>query len=251
MMERIALRIFGIYPLLLVGDPGVWDRWVWLRKNLLRGNVRTLDAGCGSGGFSLGAARLGNVVVGLSFDERNNSAASNRSRILGLENQTHFFKQDLRRLAEVSPRLGLFEQIICCETIEHIKGDSQLLKDFSRILSPGGRLLLTAPYKFYRRLPGDSISDIENGGHVRWGYTHDEMKTLLAGAGLKLWEAGYVTGVISQLIIRLERVISFKVPHRIVWVLLFPLRAFTILDPILTGLLHYPRLSIGVVAVKE
>lgn len=251
MLKKNTLKLFGVYPTLLVGDSGVWDRWVWLRRNLLRGNVRTLDAGCGSGAFSLGAAKLGNVVTGLSFDTRNNSTANERAKILKLESRAHFLQQDLRELARVRNELGTFDQIICCETIEHIKNDEQLLKNFSELLKSRGKLLLTAPYKFYRRLPGDGISDIEDGGHVRWGYTHEEMATLCSRVGLKILKSGYATGFISQSIIRLERLGSALLPHRIVWAALFLFRFFTILDPLITPLLNYPYLSIAVVAVKE
>lgn len=251
MIKKIVLKFLGFYPALLVGDSGVWDRWVWLRRNLIRGNVRTLDAGCGSGAFSLGAARLGNVVTGLSFDARNNFTANERAKILKLESRARFLQQDLRDLAQVRNELGTFDQIICCETIEHIKNDELLLKNFFELLKSKGKLLLTAPYKFYRHLPGDGISDVEDGGHVRWGYTHEEMGALCSRAGLKILKSEYATGFISQQIIRLERLGSAVLPHRAVWVVLFPLRFFTILDPLVTLVLGYPYLSIAVVAVKE
>ena len=81
----------------LFGDACVYDRWDWLRRRLLPGPVRTLDAGCGSGAFTLGAAKLGNQAVGLSFDKNNNAKATHRAKLLGLSNVT-FMTLDLRQL---------------------------------------------------------------------------------------------------------------------------------------------------------
>ena len=51
--------------------PG-WDFGARARRKLeryfLSGNIRTLDAGCGNGGFSLVACELGNRVVGINLD---------------------------------------------------------------------------------------------------------------------------------------------------------------------------------------
>src|SRR6476646_5828223 len=61
------VRILGWRLLLVTGDPCVLDRWLWLRRHLRPGPLRTLDAGAGNGAFSMYAARLGNRVVAASF----------------------------------------------------------------------------------------------------------------------------------------------------------------------------------------
>ena len=66
-MSDTVLRTLGWRSLLINGDPCVLDRWLWLRAHLLGGKLRTFDAGCGNGGFSIYAAHIGNEVVAASF----------------------------------------------------------------------------------------------------------------------------------------------------------------------------------------
>lgn len=251
-MENILVRLIGYIATIIHGDAAVFDRWRWLRKNLKRGNnIRTLDAGCGSGAFAIYAARVGNDVVGISFDERNNMIATERAKILNVKN-IRFMTGDLRAFDVLQRDLGTFDQIICFETIEHIMGDKKLISDLASCMRPHGRLLLTTPYKNYHHFPGDEITPVENGGHVRWGYTHGEMRLLLEGAGFKVVKEDYITGFISQLLIRVERLlVRAHIPSKLVWLVLFPFRIFQVFDRPLTNLMRYPYLCIGVIAVKQ
>lgn len=247
-MKNLALRIFGIALAVLFGDPAAFDRWWWLRHRLRRGDLRTLDAGCGSGALTLYAARAGNDAIGISFDDRNNRVATERTRLLGIT-RVKFMTGDLRKLNTFASSLGIFDQIICFETIEHIKDDRKLLHDLASVLHPDGKLFLTAPYERCR-LPGDGISDVENGGHVRWGYTHESISALMRDVGLQLVEFDYVTGIISQMLIRWYRLLSRVVDFRIAWALIFPFRILAIFDPLVTKFMRHPYLSVAVVAEK-
>lgn len=254
MNEHILIKVIGYLATVLHGDAAVFDRWLWLRKNLRRGSLRTLDAGCGSGAFALYAAKIGNEVVGISFDERNNKAAKERANILGISN-ARFITGDLRELDSMKGDLGLFDQIICSETIEHILGDRKLIKDLSDLLRPEGRLLLTTPYKNYsKRLLGDDkvpLSTYEDGGHVRWGYTHEELEQIFNEAGLSVSKKNYVSGIVSQLNIVLYRILQSKINYKIAWILCFPFRALVIFDSIITKIVKFPRLSVAVVGEKK
>ncbi|MBI2278870.1 MAG: class I SAM-dependent methyltransferase [Candidatus Brennerbacteria bacterium] len=253
-MENLLVKIFGHIGTVLHGDAAVFDRWRWLRKNLRHGQLHTLDAGCGSGAFALYAAKIGNEVVGISFDERNNGVAQARAGILGFTD-ARFVTGDLRRLDEFASSLGEFDQIICFETIEHILGDRKLIKDLSDLLRPGGRLLLTTPYKHYsKRLLGDDkvpLSTHEDGGHVRWGYTHEELERIFNGAGLSVVRKDYVSGIISQLNIVLYRILQSKINYKIAWGLSFPFRILVVFDSLVTELIGFPHLSVAVVGEKK
>lgn len=43
---------------------------------------------------------------------------------------------------------GIFDLCLCSEVIEHLKGPEILLKEISRVLKVGGKLILTTPNKF-------------------------------------------------------------------------------------------------------
>lgn len=248
-MKNTIIKLFGLIPLVLFCDPTSFDRFIWLRNHLQSGPFRTLDAGCGSGTFTLYAAKLGNDAVGISFDKRNNSTAQERAKLLGIQN-AKFIEWDLRNLSELSNDIGLFDQIICFETIEHIMDDRKLIFEFSRLLNSGGCILLTAPYKYYNHLFGDKLSEVEDGGHVRWGYTHEEIKNIFADCDIEIEVQEYISGFIPQRLCNLERILS-KFVGRLAWLIVFPLRVFTWLDKPLTWVLRYPYFSIGVVGIKR
>lgn len=249
--KHLLVRAIGYPATLLHGDSAVLDRWLFLRRHLASGSLRTLDAGSGSGAMSIYAAKRGNQAIGISLSARDNQVAGERARILGLSN-TQFVTGDLRQLDTVAASWPAFDQIICFETIEHIADDRKLLRDFAAILKPGGILILTTPYKNYHPLPGDKLSETEDGGHVRWGYTHEEMRELLNAVGLEVRVEEYITGYFSQLLMRFQRtLVMHRVPDKIAWLLILPLRILRVLDPLAARIKKYPALSIGVVAVKK
>lgn len=248
-MSDALVRVVGWPATILHGDAAVFDRWRWVRDNLAAGPVRTLDAGCGSGAFSLYAARRGNRVLGLSFDRENHDKAVRRAAMLGLTN-VEFRVGDLRRLDEFGGELGTFDQIICLETIEHILDDQKLVTDLAARLNPGGRLLLTTPYKHYKPLLGDRLSEVEDGGHVRYGYTRDELEALFTRAGLAVEREEYLSGWVTQRLINLFRRLG-RVSPALGWALTLPLRAGQAVDRPLTNALSYPYLSVALVGVKR
>lgn len=246
-MSNALVKLLGWRATILHGDPAVVDRWRWLSQHLVAGDLATLDAGCGSGAFTLYAGKIGNRATGISFDEANMAKARARAEILGLD-RVHFLKGDLRELDRFE--LPPFDQVICCETIEHIMNDRKLLRDIAGMLRVGGRLLLTAPYKHYRGLLGDFVTPVEDGGHVRWGYTHDEFRTLLDEAGFQVESEAFISGVVSQQLANATRLLD-KIDTRLSWATVFPFRTLKVFDSVLTSLLRYPHLSVGVVATKR
>lgn len=241
-------RRLGWVAALLPGDPSIFDRWWWLRSRLRRGSATTLEAGSGSGAFSLYAARLGNPTVGVSFDDRNNAVARKRASILGLDN-VRFVTADLREIDRLVDELGTFDQIICCETIEHIVDDQRVVSGLAQMLSPGGRLLITTPSEAHRRYYRERLPGAEDGGHVRYGYTHDDLSRLFRHAGLDATELGYVTGVLSQAIIHAYARVA-TVSLVLAWLLSLPFRPLQTLDPLVSKLSRYPRYCVTAVATK-
>ena len=245
----LLVKLIGWPATVLHGDVSTLDRWLWLRKHLEGGPLRTLDAGCGSGAFTLYAAKIGNEAVGLSFQEDNLERAQARGALLGLKT-LQFQNMDLRQLDRFKNELGMFEQIICLETLEHIRDDRKLLRDLASLLKPGGRLLVTTPYRDYKPLLGDRLSVTEDGGHVRWGYTHQELRALFAEAGLDLQNPTYISGWIAQKLINLQRRLE-RLGSIASSALVLPLRLFQIFDRPVTRLLNYPYLSVAVIGVRR
>ncbi|HEX3911279.1 MAG TPA: methyltransferase domain-containing protein [Solirubrobacteraceae bacterium] len=250
-MSDALLRTLGWRSLLIHGDPCVLDRWLWLRRRLRSGGLRTFDAGCGNGAFSIYAALQGNEVVAASFSPEEQEAARRRAELVGAEG-IDFRTLDLREIEQHRASLGEFDQIICFETVEHLTQDRALVGSLSAMLKPGGRLLLTAPFDGHRPLHSEpqDPSPVEDGSHVRYGYSQGALRELAVGAGLELGEEGFISGVVSQRLTNLMRRLESRLGVPAAWALVLPLRPFVLFDGVLSKALRYPYLSVAACAAK-
>jgi SAM-dependent methyltransferase len=254
MDNSFLVRIIG-YPATLVhGDPLVLDRWLWLKQRLPKTANREylLDVGCGSGAFTIGAAKRGYESLGLSWDLRNQTVATLRANLCQAPLAT-FEVLDVRHLDTRKDLVGKYDVAVSCENIEHILNDFKLIKDIVRCLKPGGHLLLTAPNYFFSPITsGDSgpFPEVEDGSHMRRGYSKGMLQELCHEAGLICEEITFCSGFLSQKITFLLRILSGVHPL-MGWVLTFPLRLFPpFLDRVLTNILGWPYMSICLVAYK-
>ncbi|ABW25425.1 methyltransferase [Acaryochloris marina MBIC11017] len=230
------------------------DRWRWLKSHLpeSRNDEKLIDIGCGNGAFSIGAARRGFTTLGLSWDERNQTTADLRAKICDVSS-AKFEVQDVRHLDTRKDLIGIFDYAICFENVEHIIDDKKLLRDISNCLKPGGRLLLTTPYLHYLPITSGDMgpfSTIEDGGHVRRGYTEAMLDELCQQAGLVLEKTSFCSGFTSQKITYLLRLLS-RINPMLAWILVLPLRLLPqYIDWLVTPLIRWPYFSICIEAYK-
>ena len=251
-MSDTMLRVLGWRSLLIHGDPCVLDRWLWLRRELRRGSLRTFDAGCGNGAFSIYAALVGNDVLAASFSERELEDVKRRADMLGVRG-LELRTIDLRTIEQQREQLGLFDQIICFETIEHLSDDEALVKSLAAMLKPQGRLLLTTPYDKHHPLYTEdpNPSAVEDGSHVRYGYSPERLRQIAENAGLEVAGEGFVSGFVSQKLTDLMRKLTERIGLAAAWAVMLPLRALVVLDAPLSRLLRYPYLSVALTGVKR
>ncbi len=241
--------LLGWNATILHGDPTVVDRWRWLRRHLRGGPLRTLDAGCGSGAFTMYAAMQGNRALGIADNERDIHKACRRAEMLGVSG-VDFVAGDLRRLDEFGASLGTFDQVLLFECIEHILNDDKLVRDLAARMAPGATILLTTPYRHHRPLFGEKTTEVEDGGHVRFGYTHDDVAALFERHGIEMVAREYIGGVVAQKLASMQFALCRINPYA-AWAATFPFRVLHPLDRPLTRLTRYPHLSIGVVGRKR
>jgi SAM-dependent methyltransferase len=244
----LLVRALGWRALMLHGDPSVWDRYRWLRPRLRRGGD-VLDAGAGNGGFAIFAAKAGNRALGLSFSPGEMGAAERRAALCGASSAS-FEVRDLRTLDDNAELHGRFDQIICFEVLEHLLDDAGVLRDLADALRPGGRVLITVPSHDHPPLFREEISPVEDGGHVRWGYSEEGLREVARAAGLRDLESAGVSGTVTQALIQAQRRLG-TVHRGLAWALTFPLRALQPLDRPVTRLLGRPYLSRTLVAEKS
>jgi SAM-dependent methyltransferase len=88
-----------------------------------------------------------------------------------------------------------FDSCLCTEVIEHIPDDDAAVRELSRCLRPGGRLLLSVPHP---PAPFDP-------NHVREGYTLQTMTTLLQRHGIDVVSSGRCFGLWLDVLLRFWR----------------------------------------------
>lgn len=158
------------------------SRYRHLPRFFTSGDVETLDAGCGNGMLSYAAYRLGNRVLGITIDagevERNRTFYA----AIGVDADRLVFERlDLHDLQSLGS--SRFDQIICSETLEHVRDDQGIVAQFATVLRPGGVLHLCCPNARHPAHALGRTDEPEDGRHVRDGYTLDSYRALLEPAG--------------------------------------------------------------------
>jgi 2-polyprenyl-3-methyl-5-hydroxy-6-metoxy-1,4-benzoquinol methylase len=99
--------------------------------------------------------------------------------------------------------------ILCLDLIEHVKEDSKLLKEITRVLKTGGKIILTTPMQngiSFPLLNKDKIAMVKEGwGHIRNGYSLKDLESLFKDAGLIIDN----TSIYFNLFTRLVYCLSF------------------------------------------
>jgi SAM-dependent methyltransferase len=144
-----------------------------------------LDAGSGNGYLSWLAYKSGARLVALNYEHGQLEKAR--------EFLVDFRKADPARLRfeernlyDLPTETRAFDEIICSEVLEHLRRDSDVVREFYRILRPGGVLHLCCPYRLHPRHQTEVLDLNETGGHVRAGYTEKDYRALLEPLGFRI-----------------------------------------------------------------
>ena len=153
----------------------------WMRAELtdLPRDARILEVGCGDGAFTRNLAEHSSNVTAIDISAHQ----------LEQNAKTHPEIAFLRH--DVSERFpfedGAFEVVWCSEVLEHLFDPGFALKEMQRIMSGGGRLLVTVPY--HGRFKNMMIALFKwdehftpNNPHIRF-FTRNTLTRLTAAAG--------------------------------------------------------------------
>lgn len=148
---------------------------------------RALDVGCGAGLLCEPLARLGAAVTGIDAAAENVAAASDHAAAMGLA--IDYRQGDIAAMA-----LTGFDLVTAMEVLEHVADKPVFLAALAAALAPGGLLVLSTPNRTAKsRLllveAAERLGAIPRGTH-HWDdfVTPDELRTLLADAGLAMGE---------------------------------------------------------------
>lgn len=183
--------------------------------NLQGGTPTILDAGCGDGFYSLYLARTAPYlsVHAVDIDRDRVQRAQQIGLRLGLKN-LHFTTKSLLDLADENK----YDLIVCVDVLEHIEQDSEVLSRLAVALKPGAKLVIHVPQSDQRHLlePG---RDWRRYGHVREGYSLDNLKILLQEVGLEALDNRHSFGAFGALSADLDEYFCGFKP---LWLLILP-----------------------------
>jgi 2-polyprenyl-3-methyl-5-hydroxy-6-metoxy-1,4-benzoquinol methylase len=150
-----------------------------------------LDAGSGNGYFAWLAYQSGARVVAMNIESA--QVDKGRQFLLGHKGADPARLQfEHRNLYDLRGEIRCFDEIICFETLEHLRRDDDIVQQFYRILRPGGVLHLCCPHRLHPRHQAEVLDIYERGGHVRQGYTKEDYECLLEPLG---FEVDHITGI--------------------------------------------------------
>lgn len=155
-----------------------------------------LEVACGSGGITCRMAQeTGAQCVGIDINPHGVAAAERRAQELGLGSQVSF------RAADAGHRLPFadasFDAVFCNDSINHLPDRPAVLRDWHRVLRPGGRVLFTDPIVVTGELTNEEIRARSSIGFflfVPAGYN----ERLLTEAGFGVREVRDVTDAVAS-----------------------------------------------------
>ncbi len=131
-------------------------------KNL-RGRI--LDIGCGDGRISLTLSSPDRLMIGLELARRR--VERTRDKFITARKNGYFIQGDGE---ELPFRDGVLDGIILTEVLEHLPDDNKVLKELTRVLNPGGRVILSVPsisWRKYVLIKKNGVAVLDSTEHLR------------------------------------------------------------------------------------
>lgn len=130
----------------------VRDAFVSQQLALLKPGSLLLDAGCGSQRYKKFCCHLNYKAQDFgqyTVDDKKTLGMSGVGGESGYEYGMLDYVSDIWKIDEKD---AIFDSILCTEVFEHIPYPNETIKEFARLLKPGGKLILTAPSNCLRHM---------------------------------------------------------------------------------------------------
>jgi SAM-dependent methyltransferase len=204
-----------------------------------------LDAGCGNGVFAFELAKRHPEaqVLGIDSEASLVERANHIAQRAGIAN-CRIEQGDVTRLDHESA----FDLVVSVDNLEHVEDDVTAMKRLLAALRPGGRLVVHVPGYERRWLIFGRRVNFDVPGHVRPGYSSDDLVQKLQRAGFEVHEHGYTYGALETLTNNISYLVTGADQRR--------KGLYAVVFPVLLGLSWFgqfsrPRWGAGVLAVAE
>jgi 2-polyprenyl-3-methyl-5-hydroxy-6-metoxy-1,4-benzoquinol methylase len=192
--QAVSWLFYGLFRLNLHFDLVLCKRWRW-RQQLLVGDVRTLEIGPGVGSWTCELLRRGNRVTCVDVNAR---MLHRLARLLAMLPFPRERVEFVTAHALGFEAQGAYDQIVLFEVLEHLKNDAAVVHRLAACLNCGGRMLVSSPNRDCPTALREPLSPVENGGHMRPGYTPAELRALVEQAGLRVIFQDSTAGAFTQ-----------------------------------------------------
>jgi len=126
------------------------DRDIWVKHQLARlpADQKILDAGCGSQRYREFCSHL--EYFGQDFGK---CREDEMDSFAGYKEAYRYGELDyVGNIWEINEKDEFFDAILCTEVLEHIPYPHETLREFSRLLKSGGKLIMTVPSNCLRHM---------------------------------------------------------------------------------------------------
>jgi ubiquinone/menaquinone biosynthesis C-methylase UbiE len=117
------------------------DNWIIEKIKQLPAKVRLLDAGCGEQRFKKYCAHIN--YVAMDFAEYDGLGDGSGLQTGSFDQSNLDIVADITDIPEPDES---FDAIMCIEVIEHVHNPVQAINELTRLLKPGGTMIMTAPF---------------------------------------------------------------------------------------------------------
>lgn len=173
-VSRLALKFIGLPHI----GMRVRAKCILGYLHQIRSSGTLIDAGSGTGIYSLSFAKLFTNIIALEIDQEQVKQGNQNAKKLGLRNLafSHFDLTTQKLPEEYKCKAQV---VICSDVLEHIESDEAAANNLANLLEPGGYLLVTVPRV------SDFARNVElEYDHKRVGYDEATLKSLLESCGL-------------------------------------------------------------------
>jgi SAM-dependent methyltransferase len=149
--------------------------------------IRTLDCGCGNAFFSIEAVKRGSTCLGITIHDWERQNCEEMREYMGISEETLDFRvSNLAELAADPAHQGKFDQVILLDVIEHIRDAAGTFRQIHQLLNENGLVYISTPNRDWQAHASKiRVTRVENGWHVRNGYTFEQLEAVLEQNGFE------------------------------------------------------------------
>jgi SAM-dependent methyltransferase len=185
-LHRTYLKLFG------VADLHSHIRYRAIKK-YFQSTDKNVEIGAGSGLMTFEFAKeTGKNILGVIYEKKDLNFALETLKNSNLKNVS-FIQGGLPHL---KLKENYYDQVLLIDVLEHVQEDLESLKAINKILRPRGYLIISVPTPNYPKYFGYEFAN--KIGHLRDGYTIEQLKELLTESGFEIIKWDYYTNSLAS-----------------------------------------------------